>query len=146
MQWSCFIRLYSQIQESWQHQVSSCFLDAMSLAQPPDPLDWVIPTSSVALCCRGEFAADSTLQEVVNFVDERRTDGSRPYLLRTPFPYRLLDTSQYNLTLQVSSCDYDLRDLPEQSAPTWCMDHSSEGSACSPSASISRHFLCTYPQ
>jgi len=59
-------------------------------------------SSSSRLCsCRAEFLSDAPLEAVITFVEKNRTDGWRPFSLRTPFPYRFLDASHGQQTLQV---------------------------------------------
>jgi hypothetical protein len=49
---------------------------------------------------RAEFLSDVPLDAVIKYVEKNRTDGWRPFSLRTPFPYRFLDASHGRQTLQ----------------------------------------------
>lgn len=49
---------------------------------------------------REDFPAKATLADVLAYIDKHRTDGSRPYLLRTSFPRRSLTAALGLATLE----------------------------------------------
>ena len=96
----CELSAISEVNCTGMNTAVSC---QIGVAMVPRLLD-----VNEALCtpCRDELPADTTLKTLFSYVDQHRTDGSRPYLLRTPFPYRQLDSRQHHLTLQVSHHAY----------------------------------------
>ena len=49
--------------------------------------------------CRTDFPAESLLSDVLDYIDRQRSDGHAPYILRTPYPHRYLDTGNGSQTL-----------------------------------------------
>lgn len=70
--------------------------------------------------CRTDFSADAILFDVLHYIDEHRSDGHGPYLLRTPYPHRYLNTNNGSQTLtDLDLCPRSLLALqPVNAAPS----------------------------